>query len=587
MLARALCGPRKRTFILYITTSQGTKVHTSKSIANEFYKYYRQLYNLHPKDSTEAMTDKTKSDIEYIRASGMPILSDEVRDSLESEITAEEFHEALAQTKPLKALGPDGFTLTYYQSFVTSLTPHFLAAYNELKGDSSMPIDLLRAYISLIPKEGKDLSQCGNYRLIALLNIVLKLFAKILSNRLILHIPRLIHLDQVGFVLRREARDNTIRVLNLIHKARQTGKSFLLLSTDAEKAFDRVSGHFMRATLEYIGLGPNMFNWISSLYSKPMAVVRVNEWCSEFFMIANGMRQGCPLSPLIFILTLEPFLCHIKEDPNITGVWKPSGHHKIAAYADDLIFFVSNPRVSLPNILSAVGIYGELSNFKVNCAKSAVLNITIPDLEARSMRTSFAFRWADKSIRYLGIDITSDLAHLYAANYEPLLQRLKADLRKWHTLTLTWFGHYNALKMTVLPRILYILQTIPIRVPSTYFKQLQMIIREFIWSHKSQRTKMQMPRPKEKGGIGLPDLLQYYRAVHLSKIVDWHCNKEFKQWVRMEFEDVSFPLLTSPWLTCSLPEDIGNHPLVSATLRVARLTFCSMGLAPLPSPMTW
>lgn len=98
MLARALRGPRKRTFIPYITTSQGTKVHTSKSIADEFYKYYRQLYNLHPKDSTEAMTDKTKSDIEYIRASGMPILSDEVRDSLESEITAEEFHEALAQT---------------------------------------------------------------------------------------------------------------------------------------------------------------------------------------------------------------------------------------------------------------------------------------------------------------------------------------------------------------------------------------------------------------------------------------------------------------------------------------------------------
>lgn len=112
----------------------------------------------------------------------MPTLPDEVRDSLESEITAEEFHVALAQTKPRKAPRPDGFTLTYYQSFVTSFTPQFLAAYNTLKGDGPMSVDSLRAYISLIPKEGKDLSQCGNCRPIAILDIDLKLFSKILSN---------------------------------------------------------------------------------------------------------------------------------------------------------------------------------------------------------------------------------------------------------------------------------------------------------------------------------------------------------------------------------------------------------------------
>lgn len=176
---------------------------------------------------------------------------------------------------------------------------------------------------------------------------------------------------------------------------------------------------------------------------------------------------------------------------------KSSGHHKIAAYADNLIFFVSNPHVLLPNILAALRRYGELSNFKVNCAKSAVLNITVPNSEVHSMRTSFAFHWADKSIRYLGIDITPDLAHLYASNYIPLLHRLKTDLRNWHTLTLTWFGQCNTLKM-VLPRILYILQTIPIRVPLTYFKQLRTIIRDFIWAHKSPSTKMQiLSRPKK------------------------------------------------------------------------------------------
>lgn len=280
-------------------------------------------------------------------------------------------------------------------------------------------------------------------------------------------------------------------------------------------------------------------------------------------------------------------MCHIRDDANITGVRKPSGHHTIAAYADDLIFFVSNPWVSLPNILAALRKYGELSNFKVNCAKSVVLNITIPESEAHSMRSAFAFHWSDKSIRYLGIDITPDLAHLYTLNYIPLLHRLKADLCNWHTLTLTWFGWCNALKMTVLPRILYILQTIPIRIPLHFFKQLRKIVRDFIWAHKLPRTKMQiLTRPKEKGGIGLSDFFSYYRAVHLSRIVDWHCNKESKQWVGMELEDASIPLLTSPWLTSAPPEDMRNHPLIGATLKVARSTIHTTGLSSLPSPMT-
>lgn len=203
------------------------------------------------------------------------------------------------------------------------------------------------------------------------------------------------------------------------------------------------------------------------------------------------------------------------------------------------------------------------------------------------MCKSFPFQWADKSIRYLGIDITPDLAHLYSHNYLSLLQRLKMDLCAWHNLTLTWFGRCNALKMTALPQVLYVLQTLPIWVPPTFFKQLQTIVRDFIWAHRSARTKIQtLTRPKEKGGIGLPDIRRYYKAVHLDRIVDWHCNKDSKQWVKMEVEHASIPLLSSPWLLSPPPEDLKAHPLIGATLTIAKRTFRSTELSPLPSPMT-
>lgn len=103
-----------------------------------------------------------------------------------------------------------------------------------------MLVDALRAFISLIPREGKDPAQCNSYHPIALLNTALKLFAKILANRLLPHLPILIHKDQAGFFPLREPCDNTIHVVNLIHAARTSKKLLNLLSTDADKAFIRV-----------------------------------------------------------------------------------------------------------------------------------------------------------------------------------------------------------------------------------------------------------------------------------------------------------------------------------------------------------
>lgn len=188
-----------------------------------------------------------------------------------------------------------------------------------------MPTDTLRAFISLIPEEGKDPAQCGSYHLIALLNTDLKFFAKILANRLLPHLPSLIQKDQAGFIPLREPPDNTLRVINLIHAARTSKKPLILLSTDADEAFDRVHWSFIQATMEHIGLGSSMLSWISALYSRPSVAIKVNESRSDFFDILNGTWQGCPLSPLIFILTLEPFLCMVWTDPISLDIVNPQG----------------------------------------------------------------------------------------------------------------------------------------------------------------------------------------------------------------------------------------------------------------------
>lgn len=170
-------------------------------------------------------------------------------------------------------------------------------------------------------------------RPISLLNVELKLLTKIIASRIQQHLPGLIHLDQVGFVPSREARDNTAKVLNLLHAVNVTKTPCVFVGTDAEKAFARVNWQFMFATLRHVGLGHKMLNWISAVYTNPTAKVRANGVLSETFPIMNGTRQGCPLSPLLFALSLEPFLRRIQMNPEISGIRVGDREYKVSAYA--------------------------------------------------------------------------------------------------------------------------------------------------------------------------------------------------------------------------------------------------------------
>lgn len=160
--------------------------------------------------------------------------------------------------------------------------------FNAVGSDTVFPRDTIKAHVSVIHKEDKDPTSCGSCRHISLLNIDLKLFTKILATRLAPHLQALVHLDQVAFIPTREVRDNTTKVLNLLHVAPSTRTPSVFLSTDAEKAFDRVNWNFMLSVLRHIGMGDTMINWIAKIYSNPTAQVKANGVLPYPFPIGNG-----------------------------------------------------------------------------------------------------------------------------------------------------------------------------------------------------------------------------------------------------------------------------------------------------------
>lgn len=162
---------------------------------------------------------------------------------------------------------------------------------------------------------------------------------------------------------------NTIKALHLIHCLQKGGAEGLLLSTDAEKAFDRVSWAYLWELLSHVGIQPTMMIWMQALYAYPRAQVKIVGMLSPPLLLANGTRQGCPFSSLFFILSLEPLLRMVKAHPSFHGIAVGHNKYRIAAFADDLLF-LTQPLVSMPNLMDVLDLYGYLSNFKINLSKS-------------------------------------------------------------------------------------------------------------------------------------------------------------------------------------------------------------------------
>uniref|UniRef100_A0A8C5PPU1 Reverse transcriptase domain-containing protein n=1 Tax=Leptobrachium leishanense TaxID=445787 RepID=A0A8C5PPU1_9ANUR len=319
-LASKLKAKRLHSKITQISSQGGTPVQNPKLIVSEFSHYYKNLYNL--STDPKIPTPKKEDISSFLEEANLPKLT-------------------LSQQS---APGPDGFTNLYYRKFASFLTPILTVLFNHIKLSGEIPSEMLVATVVTIPKPGKPSSCCENYRLISLLNVDIKHYSKLLASRIGPLLPSLIQLDQTGFVQGRQTCDNTRRFFNIIDLAHRTNEPGLLLSLDAEKAFDCV--HYMHQTLAAFEFPDLFIKSIMALYTTPSAKVFNMGFLSPLFCISNGARQGCPLSPLIFVLTLEPLASHIRLTSSISGLLTPVGEQKLALFADDILLYLSSPETS-------------------------------------------------------------------------------------------------------------------------------------------------------------------------------------------------------------------------------------------------
>lgn len=198
-----------------------------------FNLFYRQLYK------SESPSDETQMDTLFQKLD-LPRDSPNENQALDAPLTLSEIKETISSMNSGKSPGPDGYPVEFYKRFSNQLAPLLLEVFNHSYSQGSLPATLRQASISLIHKKDKDPLNCASYRPISLLPVDVKILAKILARCLGPIMPLIISEDQTGFIAGRHSFSNIRRLLGVIHTLSSLTDPEVVVSLDAEKAFDRV-----------------------------------------------------------------------------------------------------------------------------------------------------------------------------------------------------------------------------------------------------------------------------------------------------------------------------------------------------------
>lgn len=500
--------------------------------ANVLAESWETIFNGVPSDKDNAT--------EYIERMAKHWKAEDLSD-VDEEITEIEVQAAIMKCKIGKACGPDELSNEWYRDNIENLVPILTRMFNDCLEDGIAPSSFLEAYIFSISKGG-DKSNPLNYRPIALLNTDYKVFTRIMAWRVRRHIARLVKETQYGFIPGRtihEAIDLFEAAKEACSKGEQLEEAQVLL-LDFAKAYDSLDRDFLLKVLEAKGFPPKFCRIVRAIHTNTTVRFMANGSLSRAVQVSSGIRQGCPLAPLLFILAVDLLYDEIQNEQQIRGVplrgsqdettgRQRDAELRVAGYADDTAIYVESKHMQAAAI-AAVGRFSSVSGLMLNVKKSAAISLCGQEdmeMDENEIAPQDNLMMEETgSTRYLGH--VAGVSDTTVEAWTKAMKALRVRLVLAETKTNTVQQRAAIAGAVIIPKLLYVARH---AWPSEdMVKTMDLCIRNFVWSShftepevtpKGWITASIAEQPPAQGGLGIPNLRRELIAMSASRVGEW------------------------------------------------------------------
>ena len=294
--------------------------------------------------------------------------------------------------------------------------------------------------------------------------------------------------------------------MNLMEYCDRNQKYAIVLSLDFEKAFDKLEHHAIELALRAFGISQNFIDKIKILLDHPITTVINNGYWSDWCSPSRGCRQGVPISPLLFTLSVKILSIRIRNDYSIEGIHSQDFNILNVQYADDMWLALKPTKENLDRVLEELQKFEKFSGPTINYDKSVAIKLgPLRDSDARyyTMKKLFG---SDGAVKILGIYFHPDQQVMEQLNYWNTLKDIEAILNKWTNRALSLNGKITVINSLIASKLVYKMLATP--TPSrNCFKAYKQIILQFLWDGKPARIRYnKLIQNYNKNGLKLVDI---------------------------------------------------------------------------------
>ena len=501
---------------------------------------------------------------------------------------------ALKSKMPNSAPGPDGIQYGFWKALALkidalqalgSCVPCFWSTFrrltDNLRAHGTDRLGFKNANLSLFFKKG-DPTLVANYHPISSMNTDCKMYTNLINAHLAPWAMHKLHTDQKGFVPLRYITEHTRLCSEVAHLCNKTGTPSYIVSLDQAKAYDHVDSSLLLCTMGAMGLPDDLLRMIGDILTNCRTRVRINGGYSGFFSLRHGVRQGDPLSCLLYNFSIKPMGMRLRHAiSGITLLGLPPV--KLIQYADNMNLFLSSME-DLPLICRTMDDTSFALGSLFNLNKTDILVVgplEHHDVSHKDITDCFTGSFVippGLPLHVLGAWVGSPDNAL--DRWEQIYSHIKKIIRQWNAIGASLLNRALLAKALLLSRCYYLLDCIGI--PNKMLNKINSTICCFVWGSYSHLPYSFLSAPLSLGGLNCPSLKEHklaYNAKFLSDLISSLFDTSWKLWTMVDLSNASSkpgkkpgininPLLQRSIVTLSDLEPRVRHAYVSCrTLR--------------------